>query len=159
MQGYADTWRVFDCGMGPHKKCAAQGTALPGHAQQHRALPAHCAGLLPCQCMDQWALGRCCVHSICIVACLPSLGLCLSTALTALCGFPASHAYGVARSPSCLRFVTCQGRSGLTRKHAMLQHQHLLNLILWPADTKPNGMCMLTHSIPLLLLSAQSVPA
>ena len=56
IQGDPNSWRVPDSGHGSDQECAAQGAALPGHAQQHGALPAHCAGLLPCRCLDQWSL-------------------------------------------------------------------------------------------------------
>ena len=58
MQGDTDPGGLLDSGHSPHTEYTAPGPAFPGPAQQHRALPAHCAGLLPCQRLDQWTPGE-----------------------------------------------------------------------------------------------------
>ncbi len=58
MQGDCDIGRLPAGSNGAHSQCSAPQPALPGHPQQRRTLPAHCAGLLSRQCLDQRLPGQ-----------------------------------------------------------------------------------------------------
>lgn len=62
MQGDCDAGWMPASSHGAHSQCSAPQPALPGHPQQRRTLPAHCAGLLSCQCLDQRLPGQ--FHSL-----------------------------------------------------------------------------------------------
>ena len=58
MQGDCNPGRMPASSHGADSQCSAPQPALPGHPQQRRTLPAHCAGLLSCQCLDQRLPGQ-----------------------------------------------------------------------------------------------------